>query len=81
MPEDYSADVTTGDRAFAALDAALAQLDPAERALLEEKYFSGAAVRHLAERLGLTPKAVESRLTRARAELRRQLTLALSRHE
>ena len=68
-------------RLFIALDAALAKLDPAERALLEEKYFAGADVRGLAAKLKLTPKAVESRLTRARAELRRQLAAALSRHE
>ena len=74
-------DDTADNRIFAALDAGLAQLDPAERALLERKYFSGADVRGIAAALGLTPKAVESRLTRARAELRRRLVAALSRHE
>jgi len=69
------------DRVFAALDLALAQLAPADRALLEEKYFSDADVRSLAAKLGVTPKAVESRLTRARAELRRELGVLLSRHE
>ncbi len=66
---------------FAAVDEALAQLDPADRALLGQKYFSGANVRALAAQMQLTPKAVESRLTRARAALRHQLTTALSRHE
>jgi RNA polymerase sigma factor (sigma-70 family) len=65
----------------AALDAALAQLAPADRALLEQKYFSGTDVRTLATQLDLTPKAVESRLTRARAELRQLLRRALTRHE
>ncbi|MES2696767.1 MAG: sigma-70 family RNA polymerase sigma factor [Verrucomicrobiota bacterium] len=65
----------------AALDAALARLDPADRALLEQKYYAGCDVRTLASRLALTPKAVESRLTRARAELRRHLTAKLARHE
>ena len=69
------------DRVLAALDTALAQLAPEERALLEEKYLAGADVRRLAAKLALTPKAVESRLTRARAELRRQLVAALARHE
>ncbi len=66
---------------FAALDSALAHLDANDRALLEEKYLAGSDVRRLAARLSLTPKAVESRLTRARAELRRHLVAALSRHE
>lgn len=59
------------------LDAALARLDPADRALLEAKYFSGRDVRTLAEELSLTPKAVESRLGRARDALRRELLPAL----
>jgi RNA polymerase sigma factor (sigma-70 family) len=64
-----------------ALDTALAQLDAADRSLLERKYFSGAEVRTLAEHLAITPKAAESRLTRARAELRRLLIAALKRHD
>ncbi len=79
--EEITADSASADHVFAALDLALAQLEPAERALLEEKYFSGADVRNLAANLGVSPKAVESRLTRARAELRRHLTAALARHE
>lgn len=63
------------------LDAALGRLDPAERAVLEEKYFNGCDVRTIAEKLALTPKAVESRLTRARDALRRELRPALLRHE
>ncbi len=59
------------------LDAALTQLDPDDRALLEAKYFSGVQVRDIAEKLSLSSKAVESRLTRARATLRRQLLAAL----
>lgn len=69
------------ERVQTALDAALASLNPAERALLEAKYFSGTDVRSIAEQLGLSPKAVESRLTRARAELRRRLITTLARHE
>ena len=76
-PSDDSADGALAN----ALDAALAQLDATDRALLEQKYFAGLDVRTLATRLGLTPKAVESRLTRARAELRRLLVAALKRHE
>ncbi|MCX6956804.1 MAG: sigma-70 family RNA polymerase sigma factor [Verrucomicrobia bacterium] len=64
-----------------ALETALTQLPAADRSLLEQKYFSGLDVRTLAVQLDLTPKAVESRLTRARAELRRLLVSALKRHE
>jgi RNA polymerase sigma factor (sigma-70 family) len=63
------------------LDQALARLEAADRALLESKYFTGHDVRTLAEQLAITPKAVESRLTRARGALRRELLAALSRHE
>lgn len=79
--ETVSESAAFDERLFASLDEALAQLDAAERALLEEKYFSGADVRSLAAKLEVTPKAVESRLTRARAELRRHLVAALARHE
>ena len=80
--EEFRQDTTAGDDAlFAALDTALAKLDASERSLLEAKYYSGNDVRSLAGKLNLTPKAVESRLTRARAELRRHLVAALSRHE
>lgn len=70
-----------GDRMMACLDNALGQLDPDDRALLEAKYFSGTDVRTLAEKLMISSKAAESRLTRARAELRRLMISALSRHE
>ena len=66
---------------FTALDVALAQLAAADRSLLEAKYFSGTHVRTLAASLMISEKAVESRLTRARAELRRRLIAALPRHE
>ena len=69
------------DRLQSALEAALALLDAEDRALLEAKYFVGSDVRSLAEKLGVSTKAAESRLTRARAALRRELTRLLSRHE
>lgn len=64
----------------AALDAALAAMAPADRALLEAKYFSGRDVRAIAAELGISPKAAESRLTRARQELRQRLLAALPDH-
>jgi RNA polymerase sigma factor (sigma-70 family) len=75
------ADPAGDDRLMDELDAALARLDSADRTLLESKYFSGHDMRTLAEKLGITPKAVESKLTRAREALRRELRAALQRHE
>lgn len=69
------------NRLMAKLDGALRQLATADRALLEEKYYASVDVRTLACKLNLTPKAVESRLTRARAALKRELLVALQRDE
>jgi len=83
-PEDNSSDASrdaADEKLQVALEAALASLAPHERTLLEAKYFSGVSVRALAERLAVSPKAIESRLTRARAELRRTLLTLLARHD
>lgn len=74
-------DRTGDERLMAELDAALARLDATNRELLEAKYFLGCEVRTIADRLAITPKAVESRLTRARECLRRELLAVLQRHE
>ena len=58
------------DALHAQLDAALARLSADARHLLERKYLRGDSVETLAAALGLTVKATESRLTRARAALR-----------
>lgn len=76
-----AAEAAAEERLHAALDAALAGLAPADRGLLEAKYFAGTSVRSLAAQLGITEKAAESRLTRARGELRARLLADLSRHE
>lgn len=75
------ADPAGDDALMEKLDHALTRLDAADRVLLESKYFSGLGVRALAEQLAITPKAVESRLTRARDALRRELLATLQRHE
>jgi RNA polymerase sigma factor CnrH len=62
------------------LDRAMTELDPADRRLLEAKYFAGESVRALAEQLGISEKALESRLTRARATLRDRLMNTQQRH-
>ena len=63
-----------------ALAAELAALPPADRDLLEQKYVGDNAVRELAETLGTSEKAVESRLTRARQRLKTAILNRL-RHE
>jgi RNA polymerase sigma factor (sigma-70 family) len=82
-PNDSSVRDSSAEEAesHAALTAALETLEPADRALLEQKYFSGCTVDALATQLGISTKAAESRLTRARAELRRHLLDSLSRYE
>lgn len=69
------------DRLQTALDTALLNLTPEDRSLLENKYFAGRAVKEIAENLSLSPKAVESRLTRARAVLRSELRILLASDE
>jgi RNA polymerase sigma-70 factor (ECF subfamily) len=61
-----------------ALEKALGALDADDRALLEAKYYAELHVREIAHNLSLSTKAVESRLTRARATLRKQLLTVLS---
>lgn len=55
------------------LQACLAELPAADRALVEAKYLTARSVRELAHETGLTEKAVESRLLRLRRHLREQL--------
>jgi RNA polymerase sigma-70 factor, ECF subfamily len=80
-PTDLESSTEQEDRLLATLDMALATLDPDDRALLEAKYFSGTDVRTIAAQLAISPKATESRLTRARAQLRERLLAALPRHD
>jgi RNA polymerase sigma factor (sigma-70 family) len=79
--EENGTEANADDVLAEALDFALLQLDPADRLLLEQKYFSGVDVRTLAQQREISPKALESRLTRARVELRRFLLSRLSQHE
>ena len=52
------------------LDAALVEMEDSERQLIEWFYLDGLSQKDIAEKLSLTPKAVSSRLERARARLR-----------
>ena len=62
------------------LDTALQKMEVEERQLLEWFYFDGLSHKEIAAQLDTTPKAVSSRLERARARLRVALTRTLS-HE
>lgn len=62
------------------LDSALSELDAEDRQLVELFYFDRLRQKEIAERLNATPKAVSSRLERARAKLRSMITRRLS-HE
>lgn len=62
------------------LDAALLEMDPEERELIEWFYFDRLSHQEIAGQLNATPKAVSSRLERARAKLRSLITRRLS-HE
>jgi len=62
------------------LDEALLELETEDRQAVEWFYFDGLSHKDIAERQGATPKAVSSRLERARAKLRLLLNRRL-RHE
>jgi len=62
------------------LDAALLTMDADERQVVEWFYFDRLSHKEIADRLGVTPKSVSSRLERARARLRSFITRRLS-HE
>lgn len=62
------------------LETALRQLEQEEREIIEWFYFDGMSQKDIALRLNATPKAVSSRLERARAKLRLSITRIIS-HE
>jgi RNA polymerase sigma-70 factor (ECF subfamily) len=66
---------------LAALDRALAQLEPTSRELIMGKYFEARSVRELARASGCTPKALEHRLAAARGRLRQAILDALATWE
>ena len=53
-----------------AVRAALSELDETARDVLVNKYVDSMSVAEIADRIGKSPKAVESMLTRARTRLR-----------
>jgi len=71
--EEIPDDVLRSAELAGAVRRALGALDPAHADVLLRRYFDGCSVREIAERLGESPKAVESRLHRAREALRERL--------
>jgi len=69
-PDKINAPAVEDGRLTALLGECLAELGAEDRALLEGKYLLGATVEELSQRTGLSEKAIESRLLRARRELR-----------
>jgi len=61
------------------LDAALKLMEAEERQLIESFYFERLSQKEIAAQLNVTPKAVSSRLERAREKLRGWLSKTLSR--
>lgn len=67
----------TDAQLLALLERGLNGLPPDERALVEKKYFGGESVREIATGLGLSEKAVDSRLVRARRKLKESVLTEL----
>jgi RNA polymerase sigma factor (sigma-70 family) len=65
------------DGLLAALDAALAKLDPDEKALVEARYFRRDSLEATGAQLGCSSRAVEGRLSRLREKLRRLMAQEL----
>ena len=66
-----------------ALEAALTQLDPASRALIEARYFQRVSLAEVADTEHTSVRAIEGRLARVREKLRSSIlqTLATRSHE
>jgi RNA polymerase sigma-70 factor (ECF subfamily) len=73
-PSDDSADVAS------LMTHALARLPAHEAGLLEEFHFERFKVAQLAEKYGISERAVEGRLRRARERLRGELEITLKEH-
>ena len=72
---DPGAEQAGGDdnRLSALLEESLAELEPVDRRLIENKYLDGETVRELSALAGVSEKALESRLLRLRRRLRARI--------
>ena len=75
-----AANTDADSRLLHLLEHKLDELSTEDRALIERKYFDGAAVAEIAKEIGATEKTVESRLVRIRRQLRNSITMEL-KHE
>ena len=75
------AGVDLDDHLHAALEAALTHLAPAERALIEGRYFTGDSLETIGQSHALTVRAVEGRLARLRVRLRQLIAEQLKLHD
>jgi RNA polymerase sigma-70 factor (ECF subfamily) len=80
LPEDCPAIAEPDSFLEEVLDGALKMLDLEERQLIQIFYFDRLSQKEIAEQLGTTPKAISSRLERAREKLRSMIKRKLS-HE
>ena len=80
LPEDCPAMAQPDSFLEEALDGVLKSLEAEERQLIQVFYFDRLSQKEIAEQLGTTPKAVSSRLERAREKLRALIKRKLS-HE
>jgi RNA polymerase sigma-70 factor (ECF subfamily) len=75
----FQNDTNNGQEPLSALlEEELAGLPCDDRQMLEAKYVSGFTLDEISRQTGLTPKSVESRLHRIRAELRKRLLKKMS---
>ncbi len=79
-PEPDASDLAAEERLAELVDKAAQDLPELDRELVAGKYKAGASVRKLAEQHGLSEKAVDSRLVRARREIR-EAVLRRLKHE
>ena len=71
--EELPADLVQGEELKRRVRRALEALEPSYAAVLMRRYYEGLSVRAIAERLGESEKAVESRLHRAKEAFRERL--------
>ena len=77
--EPFGAELLARDETREIVGATMSQLPPHYREALEAKYVNGQSVQQMAADRGLSEKAVESQLTRARKAFR-AMFLALARN-
>jgi len=81
VEKDAASDSEIDDRLRTLLENQVAALPPGERELIEQKYFTRRAVREIADELGTTEKAVESKLSRVRKKLKDAVLAELKNDE